>query len=132
MMLTCPGLILLLAIRLHTISFVSLLTLKLGYISLYNHQSNVHEVFSLKTVFMNVLLFCMFIYGSVLCCGCLRYPCLSVATRGVKLSGSDGLAVSTGNAKESQFALALMEVVLLCVSKVLLMHYRFLSFHTSL
>lgn len=44
---------------------VSLLTLKLGYISLYNHRSNVHEEFSLRIVFTVVLMFCMHIYGYI-------------------------------------------------------------------
>lgn len=40
--------------------------LKLSYSSLYNHQSNVHEVFSLNIyVFIDVWMFCMFIYGYI-------------------------------------------------------------------
>lgn len=62
---------------LRSISLCPSQTLKLGFVSLCNHHSNVHEIFSFKKLYL--WMFCMFYLWIYLCCGCLRCLYLLVA-----------------------------------------------------
>lgn len=83
---------------------MSLLTLKLCYISVYNHQLNVHEEFSLKIVFTVVLMFlCLFMDIFVLWL-LVDVPAIS-CNKKTLVNVGHGSPVTTGSAKESQFVL---------------------------
>lgn len=92
---------------------------------LYNHQSNVHEEFSLKTVFTDVLYVYLWIY---ICAVVAQDVCAHQPQQEKEnLNVVDGSPV-TGSAKQSQFVTMYFSFN---VFMVMLMH-RFLSFHTSL